>query len=318
MLRDILAGDAQVEAVVEVVRAAAPDVLVLADVDYDLTGVAIGALAERIGGFPHVFALRPNRGLPTGRDLDGDGRIGGPGDAEGYASFAGQGGMAILSRLPIATSEARDFSGFPWADLPWNDMPADSRNPERLSTTVHWDVPVVLEGGQRLNLLVWHATAPVFDGPEDRNGRRNHDEAAFWLAYLDGRLGFLPPENFVLMGVANADPHDGESRPGAVRALLERGQDTRPASEGAVEAAQKDGGVNAGHRGPPALDTADWEDGPGLPGNLRVDYVLPAAHLQVVGSGVFWPRSEAPLGGKVREASRHRLVWVDLEPAPGG
>ncbi len=317
LLRDIISGDPQVEAIVRVIQAVRPDVLVLADVDYDLTGGAVGALATLIAGYPHVFSVRPNRGLQTGRDLDGDGRSGGPGDAEGYADFAGKGGMAVLSRLPFDVERARDFSAFAWADLPDNLAPSDDLNPTRLSTTAHWDIPVRLDSGQLLHILTWHATAPVFDGPEDRNGRRNHDEAAFWLAYLDRLLPDAPPEDFVLFGIANADPYDGESRPKALQALLTRLHDVKPASEGAIQASVKDGGANAFHKGPAALDTVDWEDGPRRPGNMRVDYVLPAPHLKVLDSGVFWPLPDALLGEDVRLASRHRLVWVDLEMSDG-
>ncbi len=74
------------------------------------------------------------------------------------------------------------------------------------------------------------------------------------------------------------------------------------------------GGVNATHRGDPALDTADWKDRPG-PGNLRVDYVLPSVGQTVIDAGVAWlaPEDLAALseqrGGKF---SWHGLVWVDL------
>ena len=305
-------GDPQVEAVVAVVRAVRPDILVLAGVDYDLTGVAVRALADRIEGYPYIFSARPNRGRQTGRDLDGDGKYGAAGDAVGFADFAGQKGMAILSRYPFDREGARNFSAFAWADLPGNLAPPGTPAMP-LGTTVHWDIPVVLDDGQRLHLLTWHATAPVFDGPEDRNGRRNHDEAAFWLAYLENRLAEAPPQNFVLLGIANTDPYDGDGRPEALRSLLSRLGDARPGSEGAVEAALRDGGVNARHVGPSALDTADWEDGPRRPGNLRVDFVLPAPHLTAIDSGVFWPLAASSMAETVRLASRHRLVWVDLD-----
>ena len=88
--------------------------------------------------------------------------------------------------------------------------------------------------------------------------------------------------------------------------------DPRPASDGAVAAGVRDGGVNLRHRGPPALDTVDWPDDRGDPGNLRVDYLLPAAGLKVTGSGVLWPEGGL-LGEDVLRASRHRLVWLDIE-----
>ena len=53
------------------------------------------------------------------------------------------------------------------------------RNIMRLSSKSHWDVPVNI-GGQIIHLLASHPTPPIFDGIEDRNGRRNHDEIRFW------------------------------------------------------------------------------------------------------------------------------------------
>ncbi len=315
MLRDILKGDAQVESWVSVVQAADPDVLVVGDLDFDLGGMALAALAEKLEDYPIRFSQRPNRGLHSGRDLDGDGRMGEPEDAEGYGTFSGQGGMGVLSRLPLDEAGFKDHSGYNWSNLPQTLAIGDGRDPARLSTTVHWDLPVIAPDGSRINLLIWHATAPVFDGPEDRNGRRNHDETRFWHLYVRGELEFPAPERFVILGTSNADPFDGESRPQALRALLSDPliQDARPVSAGAVSAASRDGAVNAGQFGPSARDTVDWPDGKGEPGNLRVDYVLPAAALHVTGSGVFWPEAGALLGGDVARASRHRLVWVDVQ-----
>jgi hypothetical protein len=317
-LRDILKGeDRQVAAVVSVVRAAAPDVLVLAGVDWDLEGHALTALGEAIGGYPHRFAARPNRGLDSGLDLDGDGRLGTPDDAHGFAEFAGQEGLAVLSRLALDTAGFREFTGMDWSDLPGAIRPEGTLGLGRLSTTAHWDLPLVLPGGGRLHLLVWHATPPVFDGPEDRNGRRNHDETAFWLRYIEGAFG-PPPRDFVLLGAANLDPLDGEGRAEALTALLAHPlvRDVAPRSAGGASAPQ--GGVNARHRGDPALDTTLWPDGPGKPGNMRVDYVLPSATFKVLDAGVFWPAPGASLSGDVEAASRHRLVWVDIafEPDP--
>jgi len=301
--------------------AAEADVLLLQGIDYDMEGRALGLLARRLSDrgrdYPYRFALRPNAGMPTGIDLDGDGRTGGPRDAQGFGYFSGQGGMAILSRLPILHREARDFSAMLWRDLPGALMPGAGLSPEaaavqRLSSNGHWDVPLRRPDGGVLHLLAMHATPPVFDGPEDRNGRRNHDEIAFWRLYLDGALpGAEPPgEAFVLAGDFNLDPVDGAGRKAAIRSLLGHGalQDPAPASPRGADAARRQGGANAAQRGDPGQDTADWSDGPGGPGNLRVDYVLPAAGLSVVGAGIMWP--ETP--GSGREGSRHGLVWVDI------
>jgi endonuclease/exonuclease/phosphatase family metal-dependent hydrolase len=311
LLRDILKGEPEVLAVAEVIATVAPDVILLTAFDYDLDGHALAAFAARIeeagAAYPHRFAFLPNAGMATGLDLDGDGRAGGPRDAQGYGAFAGQAGMAILSRLPIDTAASRDFSAFLWADLPGAIPPEGTVAGQRLSSVGHWDVAVALPDGRPVRLWAWYATPPVFDGPEDRNGRRNHDEAAFWLRYLDGALPVAPEAApFVLMGDANLDPVDGDGRAEALLALLDHPRliDARPRSAGGAAAAARDGGVNAAHGGDPALDTADWPDGPGQPGNLRVDYVMPSSDWRVVGSGVWWP-DDAPV--------RHRLVWVDVE-----
>ncbi len=323
LLRDILTGrDAQVEAAAEVIAAVAPDVILLTGFDYDMDGVALSAFAERLAGrgvsYPHRFAPRPNTGRATGIDLDSDGRTGGPGDAQGFGRFAGEGGMAVLSRLPVREEAAVDYSAFRWADLPGAllagaGLSEAAEEVQRLSTTAHWAVPVDLPGGGHLTLLAWHATPPVFDGPEDRNGRRNHDEAAFWSRLLDGALPFeVPSAPFVVLGDANLDPVDGDGRPVALLALLSDGRlsDPRPESAGGSAAARQ-GGANAGHGGDPTLDTADWPDDPG-PGNLRVDYVLPSRDLAVTDAGIWWPLPGTPEAEVAAQASRHRLVWVDV------
>lgn len=293
----------------------APDILLLTSFDYDLGGHALAAFAdaleERDVRYPHRFAGPPNTGLATGLDLDGNGYLGDARDAQGYGAFRGQGGMAVLSRWPIVPEDLQDLTGLLWADLPGNLRPTGTPGVQRLSTTAHWDLPVAAPGG-RVRLLAFHATPPVFDGPEDRNGRRNHDEARLWTLWLDGALGGDPPGGrFVILGDSNLDPEDGDGRPGAMASLLAdpRIQDPRPAGAGGRAAA------SPGQAGDPALDTVDWPEP--SPGNLRVDYVLPSSDWGVVGAGVFWPAPDDPLagllGGRGDEVTRHRLVWVDLE-----
>lgn len=325
LLRDIQTGeDRQVEAAAEVIARAGPDVILLAGFDYDLDGAALGAFAERIAahgaGYPHRFALRPNTGWASGIDLDGDGRLGGPGDGQGFGRFAGEGGMAVLSRLPVDASSVKDYSEFLWRDLPGTliggaDLSREAAAVQRLSTTGHWAVPVLLSDGRPLTLLAFHATPPVFDGPEDRNGRRNHDETALWLRLIDGDLPFAPPAApFAILGDANLDPVDGDGRTEALDAMLSdhRLQDPAPSSAGAVSAAAVQGGANVGQRGDPSFDTTDWRDAPG-PGNLRVDYVLPSADLRIRDAGVWWPPQGESGAETAATASRHRLVWVDIE-----
>lgn len=320
LLRDILKGDdPAVTVAADVIAEVAPDVLLLTGFDYDLRNAALGAfrdhLEERGAVYPHVFSRRPNTGIDSGFDLDGNGRLGEPRDMQGFGRFAGEGGMAILSRFPFR-SNAKDISTLLWRDLPGAILPEGfyaepALDVLRLSSTAHWDVPITV-AGQEVRLLAYHAGPPVFDGPEDRNGRRNHDETRLWNLYLEGTIGSGVTQPFVILGDANLDPADGEGRGAAMKALIARSdvQDPRPRSPGGIAAA------NPEHRGNPGLDTADWRDEDG-PGNLRVDYVLPSTAFRVLDAGVFWPAPSDPkaalLGLEEEGATRHRLVWVDLE-----
>lgn len=315
MLRDIRRGDdPQITAFVEIMAGAAPDIVLLAGLDHDAGHVTLSELRAGLAAagldYPHAYAPPQNAGLDSGADLDGDGRLAEAEDAQGFGRFTGDGTMALLSRYPIDTGGAQDFAPFLWADLPdalitEAALPPDQRDLQRLSTTAHWVVPVMPPGG-RLTILAFHATPPVFDGPEDRNGRRNHDEIRFWQHYLDGAIAPVRPGPYALMGTANLDPVDGEGRHAAIAELLSdpRLQDPEPRRDPA------DPKQGPGQFGDPLLDTAHWDEPE--PGNLRVDYVLPSAELTVRDSGVIWP---AP-GRPAARASRHGLVWVDLDWPP--
>jgi hypothetical protein len=82
-----------------------------------------------------------------------------------------------------------------------------------------------------------------------------------------------------------------------------------PSSNGGTQAGARQGGVNRKHRGDPAADTADFNDDHA--GNLRLDYLLPARGLRVLGCGVFWPAPTED-GADLADVSDHRLVWLDL------
>jgi Endonuclease/Exonuclease/phosphatase family len=309
LVKELAEGESpQIAAVVRVLVALDADVILLTAFDYDRGGVAIGLLADRMAkaGAPyaHRFAFRPNTGMQTGFDVDGNGRTGDARDAQGFGLFSGHGGMAVLSRLPVDEAAARDFSGFLWRDLPGSlgTDPADLAAVQRLATTGFWDVPVVTEAGP-LHLWAWHATPPVFDGPEDRNGRRNHDEATFWRLFLEGALPMAPADGpFVLLGDGNLDPADGDGLREGIGALLAHPALQDPMPEGGHAR------IDPGHAGNAALDTVLYPD----LGGLRLDYVLPSASLRVVDAGVLWPQASDPLAADLAAASRHFPVWVDI------
>lgn len=259
--------------------AARADILVLTDFDFDAGLVALGTLRDLLADqgqvYDHVFAKRPNTGIPTDLDLDGDGRRGGPRDAQGYGWFSGQSGQAVLSKWPV--SMAADHSDLLWRDLPGQIMPPNDPGAEiqRLSSSAHWMLNIALPSGP-LTLLTLGATPPVFDGPEDRNGRRNHDEVRLWDLALSGEIGPPVPDPLVLLGKVNTDPDRGDGRPEAVQSLLAHPRLQDPL---------------------PGQATANWPQ----TGPLRVSYVLPGATLRVEDAGVIRP-----------EEGPHQLVWVDI------
>ena len=293
--------------------------------------------------YPYAFIAPSNTGVPSGKDLDNSGgAASGPNDAFGFGFFPGQFGMVVYSRYPIDVENIRTFQLFKWKDMPGNLIPTPFYSPDeieilRLSSKSHWDVPIQI-GGKTVHFLVSHPTPPVFDGPEDRNGRRNHDEIRFWADYVSpGKSGYIyddegtfgglkPGELFVIAGDQNSDPLDGDSIPGSIQQLTEHplvNTKATPDSEGAAEASALQGGANLAHRSDPRFDTADFADT--APGNLRADYVLPRKNLQLVDSGVFWPLRSSPLfrltgvfdstnwgavGGF--PTSDHRSVWIDV------
>ncbi|MEM1231169.1 MAG: endonuclease/exonuclease/phosphatase family protein [Pseudomonadota bacterium] len=363
LLRDLTSADAtadtkshrQLRAVAEIIQRVRPDVLLLNEFDHDEAGAAIAVFQRKFLGavqngqqpidYPYRFSGPVNTGVPSGVDLDGDGRLGGPGDLLGFGAFPGQYGMVLLSRYPILKDKARTFQRFLWQDMPGALLPDNPATPApgdyfsaaalavfRLSSKSHWDLPIDL-GEHIVHVLAAHPTPPVFDGPEDRNGRRNFDEIRFWSDYIGapednryhvddaGRRGGLGRQPFVIMGDYNADPFDGSGRTSAIGQLLTNpavNASVTPGSTGGAEDAAREGRANETHRSDPALDTADFN--PASPGNLRVDYVLPSVHgLHPVCGGVFWPSAEdatrALVGdGQPVASSDHRLVWMDLLP----
>ena len=213
--------------------------------------------------------------------------------------------MAILSKFPIDTDNVQDLSTLLWRDIANPSLPmvngkpfpsAEAQMIQRLSTTGHWIVQIITPDGP-FYLLTFHATPPVFDGPEDRNGKRNHDEVRLWPQYLDGKFAEPITAPFVIAGDANLDANAGDGRREAIVNLLNdpRVQDTAPQGSGPFD----------------PTDTVDWSEP--TPGDMRVDYVLPSRGWTVVNSGILWPFEGNALLEVAQEASRHRLVWVDLK-----
>lgn len=342
--------DPQARNVAETIQRVDPDVVLINEFDYAPAAVDLfrdNYLEVPQNGadpvdYPYAFIAPSNTGVPSGFDLNNNGQVSGGDDAYGFGLFPGQYGMVVYSKYPIDTDSVRTFQHFLWKDMPGallpddpaTAAPADWYSPEeqavfRLSSKSHWDLPIEV-GGRTVHFLVSHPTPPTFDGAEDRNGTRNHDEIRFWADYVSGparsryvyddagvRGGLRPGSSFVIAGDQNADPEDGDSVDDAVLQLLDHpaiNSRFAPSSAGAPEAAALQGGANTTQTGDPSVDTADFADG--APGNLRVDYVLPSRRLKVLDGGVFWPTTTDPLyrltGTFPFPTSDHRLVWLDV------
>lgn len=280
--------------------------------------------------YAHRYTPNTNTGLASGFDLNNNGSIvntpGAPGygdDAWGFGNFAGQFGFTVYSKHQIVG--VRSFQNFKWKDMPGNlltnDPVAGANNLSnfysadeianlRLSSKNHVDVTVRING-QDVHFLTAHPTPPTFDGSEDRNGKKNHDEIRLWADYIagagylyddqGGKGGLAPGAKFVIAGDYNADPLDGDSFKGvvngtaynAIHQLLGNplvNTTLTPSAPGGLDAKDhptNNGNANLSHVGDPTQDTADFSDF--APGNLRVDYVLPSANLAMTGAGVFWP-----------------------------
>ena len=282
--------------VAEIVQNVAPDVLLLNEFDHNGEDeklrlfqenfLAIGQNREDPITYPFRYAPFSNTGVNSGLDLDNrDGAGVVPGDAFGFGEFPGRFNMAFFSKYPIETDDIRTFQKFLWKDMPGNVIPEgfysnDALEVLRLSSKNHCDVPVTV-GPATIHFLISHPTPPVFDGSEDRNGRRNTDEIRLWADYIDpakgvyledddGKTGGLAKDaRFVIMGDQNADIDEGDSREPAIRQLLEN-----PLVDTSIT--------------PTSISFADNTAIFG--GQIRVDYCLPStAGLKLDAASVIWP-----------------------------
>ncbi|ALO35188.1 endonuclease [Colwellia sp. MT41] len=340
-LVNALASDhQQIKNIAEIIQRVNPDILLLNEFDYQddnnktlkifiANYLNKGQQGQKAIDYPYFYQGPVNTGINSGLDLNGDGEKGKlPGDGFGYGHFPGHFGMALLSKYPIDIANIRSFQHFKRHDMPNALVPIDPVTNKpwysnqvwqalRLSSKSHWDVPVEVNG-KTIHILASHPTPPVFDGPEDRNGKRNHDEIRFWHDYItpeasdyiyddNGKKGGLKAAKvFVILGDLNASSVDGEAINTSISALLQdkKIQDVMPQSQ-AGELHTPDN-VNAKHH------TSNW--------GMRVDYVLPSAlDFTINDSGVFWPLASDESYRLIKDrnaSSDHRLVWLELTTKP--
>lgn len=328
----------QIKHIAEIIQHVRPDIILLNEFDYLKTSaadirsfltdyLAVGQTDGEKIDYPYYFTAPVNTGVDSGLDLDKDGIVSGiKGDAFGFGFFPGHYAMLVLSKYPIHFEQVRTFQHFLWKDMPnnllttiqdENGQPYYSKQAQqilRLSSKSHWDIPLQV-GKKTIHLLASHPTPPVFDGPEDRNGKRNHDEIRFWTDYISGQAqsayiyddkgkqGGFTGKHFVIAGDLNASIEEGDAYKSGIQGLLKHelvNDKIIPRSLGAKQRSPENP-YAAGH-------TAEW--------GMRADYVLPSTSLICIDSGVFWPKQDDPLARLVKgrnSSSDHRLVWLDLD-----
>jgi endonuclease/exonuclease/phosphatase family metal-dependent hydrolase len=353
LIKDLNAGDNdQARKIAEVIQRLRPDILLVNEFDYDDSHQAAELFRTKYLGvgqngcepikFEHFFTDPVNTGRPSGRDLNHDGKRDGPDDAIGFGKHEGQYGMLVLSKFLIDNGHVRSFQKLLWRDMPGALLPTNPKTQKpfyddkdlavlRLSSKSHWDVPIHVPAAEGrkpfvLHFLCSHPTPPVFDGPEDRNGHRNHDEVRLFADYINsqksdyfvddnGKHGGLAADaKFVIVGDLNCDPVDGEGMRGTMEQLLQSPRVNAsfiPTSEGGPRVVQEHPDQFVKHHGDPNRVTADFT--PEHHACLRIDYALASRDFDVVKGGVFWPLPGQP-GAEAINATDHHSVWIDIRP----
>jgi alkaline phosphatase len=336
LINALKSNQQQIKNIAEIIQRTRPDILLLNEFDYikDPTQGVELFLKEYLGKpqqaslpieYPYYYFAPVNTGVSTPFDLNNDGKTTeNLADAQGFGHFPGHFGMLLLSKYPIDKNNIRTFQKFLWKDMPNAILPINPSTKEpwynneewdilRLSSKSHWDIPVNVQG-KVVHILASHPTPPVFDGDEDRNGARNHDEIRFWQDYFtpntghyiyddNGKKGGLDKHSrFVILGDQNASIHEGGARKEGIGNLLSSpyiNDDIRPASLAGHKSNSSSFSTN---------HTAVW--------GMRADYVLPSrSGTKIVKNGVFWPEKKSPLYRLVKDrsaSSDHRLVWADI------
>ena len=353
------AGDnQQIKNVAETIQRTRPDVVLINEFDHD--GIAkdetvvkdfitnyLNKSQNEAGAidYPYFYIVATNTGLAE-HDLNGDGQVTVPADTYGFGLYHGQYGFIVLSKYELDTTNIRSFQKFLWKDMPGAALPnkyddngdtgesyySDTTLEHfRLSSKNHIDLPIKVSEEKTIHLLAMHPTPPVFDGAEDRNGRRNFDEIRLFSDYISNdysknsyliddqgnKGGIGESASFIIAGDLNADPIDGDSYQYAIKQLLNHPRVAQEVAVGNMVPASKGGTeyqTDKAFVGTPDFWTQLFP--------LRLDYVLPSSDLNVIDSGVYWQakgedyrylfENEAGEQGK-SVTSDHRLVWVDIK-----
>jgi len=137
--------DAQAQAVAEIIQRQRPDVLLINEFDYDEGGDAARMFQDNylsVGhngadpiAYPYRYVAPVNTGVPSGFDLNNDGRVGGPNDALGFGLFPGQYGMLVLSGSPSSATRCAPSASSCGRTCPARCCPTIPRRPSHETST---------------------------------------------------------------------------------------------------------------------------------------------------------------------------------------
>ena len=126
-------SDLQLQNIAAILQKVRPSIVLLNEFDFDESGESVDLLQSNYLqrskhelepiSYSHAYVAPSNTGIPSGFDLDRDGRLDCPGDAFGFGHFPGQYAIVLLSQYELERLKIRTFQKFLWCDLPEAILP---------------------------------------------------------------------------------------------------------------------------------------------------------------------------------------------------
>ncbi|MBY6187843.1 endonuclease/exonuclease/phosphatase family protein [Marinobacter hydrocarbonoclasticus] len=275
--------------------------------------------------FGHRYVASTNSGQFIPHDVNGDGKLALPEDAQGYGHFHGQNSFVLLSKYALDADQARTFRQFKWSEVTGASKPMldngeemDQGAWEALSVmdTNFVDIAMRLPDGRQISLLLTQLTDQQPEENALRSGwlqQRNGAQLDFIGDYISDRQdgdylvddagrrgGANLSRPFVLMGNLYNDEDPFRltvSTPWA---------DTYEINSSAIRKVLSDsyllgsnGRFNTDSLTPASFGAEEYNMSVGSShihprvwnslSGMRFSYVLPHKDLFIGDSGVFWP-----------------------------
>ena len=162
-------GNLQARAAADIIKKHAPDILSINEMEADPSAPLIFIenfleKGEDPAGYPFFYAGQSNSGVKTGFSY--------PYDYRGYGRFAGQYGIACLSRFKIRYEGIRNLKDTPWRSIAMSycegiACPEDFP----LWSNCFLDIPLEIAEGLVIHAILIHPTVPLRDYTNIRRNR---------------------------------------------------------------------------------------------------------------------------------------------------